>query len=66
MSIYHFAPALMTRETAAYYIDGSIRDIDELRSLGEITPVGDQKRVKFRKADIDEWIARRPEKATRP
>jgi len=49
-------PALMTRETAAAYIDGSLRDIDELRAQGHITPVGDSKRIKFRKADLDDWI----------
>ena len=59
-----FAPALMTRETAAYYIDGSVRDIDELRALGHITPVGKQKRVKFRKDDIDAWIKTLKERVT--
>ncbi|MFF2495848.1 hypothetical protein [Agromyces sp. NPDC058064] len=49
-------PALMTRETAAAYIDGSLRDIDELRHQKMITPVGDSKRIKFRKTDIDDWI----------
>lgn len=49
-------PALMTRETAAAYIDGSLRDIDELRAQRMITPVGETKRIKFRKSDLDEWI----------
>lgn len=57
-----FAPALMTRELAAYYIAGSLRDVDDLRARGEITPVGSSKRVKFRKSDLDEWIARLPER----
>jgi hypothetical protein len=52
-----FAPALMTREIAAYYIDGTLRDIDELRAKGELTPVGGQKRIKFRKTDLDHYIA---------
>ncbi|WP_353809114.1 helix-turn-helix domain-containing protein [Agromyces sp. SYSU T00194] len=55
-------PALMTRETAAAYIDGSLRDVDELRGRGEITPVGTSKRVKFRKTDLDAWIERMPER----
>ena len=49
-------PALMTRETAAAYIDGSLRDIDDLRQQKKITPVGDTKRIKFRKTDLDDWI----------
>lgn len=49
-------PALMTRETAAAYIDGSLRDVDELRAQKKITPVGESKRIKFRKSDLDEYI----------
>jgi hypothetical protein len=52
-----FAPALMTRETAAYYIDGSIRDIDRLRESKTITPVGEGRRVKYRKTELDKYIA---------
>ncbi|MDI2097994.1 hypothetical protein [Ruicaihuangia caeni] len=62
---YQFPPALMTREIAAYYISGSLRDVDELRAMGEITPVGNQKRVKFRKDDLDAYIAALPEKHSR-
>lgn len=57
-----FPPALMTREVAAYYIGGSLRDVDELRAQGEITPVGKAKRVKYRKTDLDDWIERQPER----
>jgi hypothetical protein len=57
-----FPPALMTREVAAYYISGSLRDIDDLRARGEITPVGDSKRVKFRKSDLDRVIENLPER----
>jgi hypothetical protein len=61
-----FAPALMTRETAAYYIDGSLRDLDRLRELKEITPVGEGRRVKYRKSELDAYIARIAERpATR-
>lgn len=56
-------PALMTRETAADYIDGTLRDIDDLAARQEITKVGDQKRIKFRRTDLDEWVARQPDKA---
>lgn len=58
-----FPPALMTREAAAYYISGSLRDIDELRAQGHITPVGTSKRVKFRKDDIDRYIESLPERS---
>ena len=57
-----FAPALMTRETAAYYIDGSLRDIDRLREQKKITPVGEGRRVKYRKSELDAWIASLPER----
>lgn len=61
-----FAPALMTRETAAYYIDGSLRDIDRLRESKEITPVGEGRRVKYRKVELDAWIEKIKERpATR-
>jgi hypothetical protein len=59
-----FPPALMTREIAAYYISGSVRDIDDLRARGVITPVGTQKRVKFRKSDLDTYLETLPEKHT--
>lgn len=57
-----FPPALLTRELAAYYISGTLRDIDDLRARGEITPVGKQKRVKFKRADLDSYIERLEEK----
>ena len=52
-----FPPALFTRELAAYYISGSLRDVDDLRSKGELIPVGDSKRIKFRKEDLDRYVA---------
>ena len=58
-----FAPALMTRETAAYYIDGSLRDIDRLRESKDITPVGTGRRVKYRKSELDAWIDSLPERS---
>jgi len=57
-----FAPALMTRETAAYYIDGSVRDLDRLREQKKITPVGEGRRVKYRKSELDAWIDSLPER----
>ena len=61
-----FPPALMTRELAAYYISGSLRDLDRLRETKEITPVGEGRRVKYRKADLDAYVEREKERpATR-
>lgn len=57
-----FPPALMTREIAAYYISGSLRDVDELKSQGELIPVGNSKRIKFRKEDLDRYINKLPER----
>lgn len=57
-----FPPALFTRELAAYYISGSLRDVDELRAKGELIPVGDTKRVKFRKDDLDRYVSRLEER----
>ena len=59
-----FAPALMTRELAAYYLSMSLRDLDELRSQGHLIPAGDSKRVKFTKAELDRYVATLPERGT--
>lgn len=58
-----FAPALMTREMAAYYISASLRDLDRLRETKEITPVGEGRRVKYRKADLDVYVEKVKERA---
>lgn len=61
-------PALMTRETAAAYIDDNLRKIDELRAQKKITPVVEpatpSKRIKYRKSDLDAWIDTLREKET--
>ncbi len=51
-----FAPALMTREIAAYYIGGSLRDLDRLREQKIITPVGEGRRVHYRKSELDSYV----------
>lgn len=58
-----FAPALMTRELAAYYISASLRELDGLRETRDITPVGEGKRVKYRKSDLDAYVERVKERA---
>ncbi|MEX1079796.1 MAG: hypothetical protein WED09_11885 [Homoserinimonas sp.] len=57
-----FPPALMTREMAAYYIGGTLADIDLLKRQHEITPVGTQKRIKYRKTDLDRYVEQLPER----
>lgn len=57
-----FPPALMTRDVAAFYIGGTRTDIDELRARGVITAVGSGKRLKFRKTDLDAYVASLPER----
>lgn len=52
-----FAPALFTRELAAYYLSCSLRDIDDLRAKGELIPVGESRRIKFTKTDLDRYAA---------
>lgn len=51
-----FPPALMTREMAAYYIGGTLADIDLLKRQNVIIPVGQTKRVKYRKEDLDRYV----------
>lgn len=57
-----FAPALMTREIAAYYLSMSTRELDLLKNRGVITAYGNSKRVKFKKTDLDDYIERLPER----
>lgn len=58
-----FAPALFTRELAAYYLSCSLRDIDDLRAKGELIPVGDTKRIKFTRVELDRYAANLPERS---
>ncbi len=59
-----FPPALMTRETAAYYLSMSLRELDDLRQRGELIPVGTEKRVKFAKTELDRYVSNLPERDT--
>ncbi len=58
-----FPPALLTREIAAFYLSASLREVDYLRTSGELVAVGKGKRVKFRKEDLDVYIARLPDRS---
>lgn len=57
-----FAPALFTRELSAYYLSKSLREVDDLRSKGELIPVGDGKRIMFTKAELDRYVENLPER----
>lgn len=59
-----FPPALMKRETVAYYLDCSLRDVDQLRADGHLIPVGKGKWVKFRKDDVDAYVETLKERAS--
>lgn len=59
-----YPPALQTREQAAYYLSMSLREIDDLRAQGKLIPVGTEKRVKFRKTELDRYIENLPERDT--
>lgn len=60
-----YPPALHTREQAAYYLSMSLREVDELRKTGDLIPVGDTKRVKFTKEELDRYVASLPERDAR-
>ncbi len=55
-------PALMTREMAAYYIGGTLADVNALKRQNKITPVGDGKRVKYRRTDLDRYVENLPDR----
>lgn len=57
-----FAPALFTRELAAYYLSMSLREVDDLRAQGHLIPTGGGKRVKFAKAELDRYVDSLPER----
>jgi len=57
-----FPPALFTRELAAYYLSKSLREVDDLRSTGELIPVGEGKRITFTKAELDRYVESLPER----
>ncbi|MFJ4173428.1 helix-turn-helix domain-containing protein [Microbacterium sp. NPDC089696] len=60
-----FAPALMTRELAAYYLSMSVRELDLLKNQGHLTAYGEGKRIKFKRSDLDEYIEALPERHAR-
>ena len=56
-------PGLFTKELAAVYLSKSTREIDDMRSRGELIPVGDGKRVMFTKKELDHYIESLPERS---
>lgn len=58
-----FAPRMMTREMAAYYLSISLRDLDVLREQKLLTPKGKGKRVRYDKVELDLIADNMPERA---
>lgn len=54
-------PALMSPETAAAYLDLSVRTIEKLRATGQLPAAvklpGDLRCVRFRREDLDAAVA---------
>lgn len=59
---FAFTPALFTKDAAAFYLGMSEREVDDLRKVGELIPVGDGKRIKFRRAELDRYAESLPER----
>lgn len=60
-----FTPALFNRDTAAAYLARSVREIDELRRSGELTPYGKRNgRVYFKREDLDRIVEQLEERPT--
>lgn len=59
-----FAPALMTRDQAAYYLSMSTRELDRLRQTGELIPRSSGKNVRYTKAELDAYVERLPERVS--
>ncbi|MGH8010719.1 MAG: hypothetical protein ACREQ3_27320, partial [Candidatus Binatia bacterium] len=57
-----FAPGLMTRAIAAFYLSISERQLDELRKADEIIAVGDGKHVMYTKEELDRYRLSLPER----
>lgn len=62
MTAYAFPPGLFVKSAAAFYLGMSEREVDELRAVGELIPVGGGKRVKFTREELDRYIATLPER----
>lgn len=60
-----FAPGLFTRELAAYYLQVSLRELDELKATGALIAVGDSKRIKFTKEELDRYRLGLPERSSK-
>lgn len=54
-----YPPAALRREDAAEYIGMSPRKLDELQARSELIPVDVDGLKRFRRVDLDEYIASR-------
>lgn len=57
-------PALLSPESLAEYLDLSVRSVEKLRATGDLpAPIkmpGDLRSIRWRRADIDEFLTGRP------
>lgn len=63
-SIVRDWPGLMTRDTAAEYLDCSPRKVDQLQALDLLVPVDTHFGKRFPRAELDRYIETRPEWGT--
>lgn len=62
MSLHHsFVPGLMSQDAAAYYLDVSVRTLNELQAQGHIIPKRIGSRRGFARADLDAFIEALPD-----
>lgn len=61
MNRFIFAPILMDAEPAAYYLGVSLRQIDKLQRLGDLTPRANGGKRVFHRDDLDTYAAGLPE-----
>lgn len=59
-----FTPGLFDKQAAAYYLSKSVREIDELRSTGDLIAVGPGKRVFFTLEELDRYRLNLPERSS--
>lgn len=61
-SLHHsFVPGLMSQDAAAYYLDVSVRTLNELQAQGRIIPKRIGSKRGFARADLDAFIEALPD-----
>jgi len=54
-------PALMTRDSAAAYLDMSPRKLDDLQAQGHVIPVKSHSGKRFARSELDRYVESLPE-----